>query len=910
MPPSRANGVRGCGRNALPQNDDRKDRDIDGAKAASAAKWSGVSAVVMALSQLLVNSVLARLVDPHEMGLVVIVNYFYVFVDVFVGLGLTAALIQRRQVTSRELASVHWANVMLVLIAFGLTTVLSGPIAGLLGAPDAQPLLIISALAFVVTSFGQASRAVLEKRLDFRPLGIADALFGATLFTVAVTLALIGVGAMSAAIALVAAASVRTTVFLLAARRVMRIRLHFRLSDTRRFFRYGVWQAFDGILNYTSNTLAGLATARVVSTAALGGFGNASNVGISIPSRLGPILTRVLFPYFSLIQHDRKRIEQDYLRMLTLFGITMGPLLACIAATASDVMTVVYGPTWTSFGPVLAILCLAGWIRALGYPVGSLLAATDNIPLGVRLNILLTAVNIPVILALTIFGGVEGAAWSMVAMGWVSYFAGYWCLRRVTGARFGDYVRATAPAFTLPIAPAVTVLLLGTVLGGLPLLLRLGIEVLGALVVLVIATCLSRDASVRYFTGVVRTLLVRPKRHRIAVLLPADERYDGTGGAVASWVRNTYSASEAPLDYAVFCPAGGGSFAARTGRVRLPVIDRVDALVRALARPIGRVTRRNPNGIVRVLGRGGRFWVWAVYPRVAAADIVHLHNEPSYAVMLRRLGYQGTIVLHMHNDAVAPVLALTGSGRQSVADVTAQIDAWIFCSEYLAESARNELELDGPITVAHNGATLPGATPSFHTAPHSPVRLAFAGRLIDEKGVVEAVRAAGALAARRPVILDIFGGKATGSSSGESAYTRDVRAAAAEVEADHPGTSIRVRGFVSPETLAHELAESDAFLYPCKWEEPFGMVILDAMNVGTPAVTVRRGGIPEIMTEASGGILLPADASAEDLADALEAILSDREYPKRRQAAYEVARRRFGWEQIADKLRSTLDALN
>ncbi|QOD10588.1 MOP flippase family protein [Rathayibacter toxicus] len=878
-------------------------------KAASAAKWSGVSAVVMALSQLLVNGVLARIVDPHQMGLVVIVNYFYLFVDVFVGLGLTAALIQRRQVTSRELASVHWANVLLVLIAFVLASGLSAPIAEALGAPDAQPLLVVSALAFVFTACGQASRAVLEKRLDFRPLGIADTLFGATLLVVAVVLALLGVGAMSAAIALVAAAAMRSLIFLLAARHIVRLRWHFRISDTRRFFSYGVWQALDGVLNYTSNTLAGLSTSRVVSTAALGGFGNASNIGISIPSRLGPILTRVLFPYFSLIQHDRRRIEQDYLKMLTLFGVTMGPLLACIAATASDVMTVIYGPNWTSFGPVLAILCLAGWIRSLGYPVGSLLAATDNLRLGVALNIGLTALNVPLILACTLLGGVQGAAWSMVAMGVISYIAGYWCLRRVTGARVSSYLRATAPAFILPIAPALVVLVLGVFLAEAPLPLRLALQIVAAVVTLAVAASMSRHESVRFFTGVVRGLIVRAPRYRIAVLLPANERFDGTGGAIASWVRNTYSVPEAPRDHAVFCPAGGGTFAAGTQRVRLPLIDRIDALVRALARPVGRAVKRNPNGIFRILSCGGRLWIWAVYPRVAGAESIHLHNEPSYAVQLRRLGYTGRIVMHMHNDAVAPVRVLTGRKMQT-SDVVGSIDAWLFCSEYLAETARRELGLDAPITVVHNGATLPGATPSFHSRPGTPARLSFAGRLIEDKGVLEAVLAVGALAQRMPVTFDIFGGKATGNSHGESPYIRQVRAAAAEITAAQPQSSIRLRGFVSPETLAEELAASDLFLYPCRWEEPFGMVLLDAMNVGTPAVAVRRGGIPEIVTTDSGGMLVGASATAEELATAMEAVLTDPEYAARRSAAFTVARQRFSWEQVADTLSEAFDALD
>ena len=880
-------------------------------KAASAAKWSGVSVVVTSASQFLVLAVLARILDKEAFGLASIVYLFYTFVDVFVGLGLTSALIQRRQVTSRELASVHWANIGIVVFAFGVIAALSGPITTLMNwPPAAQPLIVVSAFALAVTAPGQASRAVLEKRLEFRPLGIADSAFGILSFVVAVGLALLGFGAMSAAIGLVVGAAARTLVFVLSARRLARFRWHFRLADTRRFFAFGVWQALDGILNYVSNTLATFATGRFVSVAALGGFNSAYTIGVNIPSRLGPTITRVLFPYFSLIQHDRKRIEQDYLRMLTLFGVTTGPLLAGIAAASTDVMTLAFGPKFTSFGPVLAILCIAGWVRALGYPVGSLLAATDNLRLGVYLNIARTVVNIPLILVMAFFWGVEGAAWSLVVMGVVSYFLGYWCLWKVTGATFGAYFRATVPAFTLAILPVLGVLGTGWLLAGAPLLVRLIVQVVVAILALVLSAILSRDPSVRYFTGIVRTLVSRKRCPAVAVILPVTERYDGTGGAVASWTRNTYSQMPEDVDYAIFCPAGGGDYAGPTHRTRMPLYDGADAVLRALARIAGRITGKNPNGIMRVLSVGGRFWIWSLYPWVAGSAIIHLHNEPSYAVALRRMGYRGKIVLHMHNDAVQPVRNLTGGRRPrtTVAALEEDVDAWLFCSGYLAEDARRELALRGSLGVIHNGATSPDAKPSFH-APHHPVRLAYAGRLIEDKGVVEAVLAAGALATRMPVTMDIFGGKATGMSSGESPYTRRVRAAADEVNAAHPDSQVRIRGFVSPEVLAAELADSDVFVYPCRWEEPFGMVLLDAMNVGTPVVAAQRGGIPEIVTGDSGGSLVPPDATAEQIAGAIEGLVADPRYPQRREEAYRVASERFSWSQICARLREVLEKL-
>jgi len=179
--------------------------------------------------------------------------------------------------------------------------------------------------------------------------------------------------------------------------------------------------------------------------------------------------------------------------------------------------------------------------------------------------------------------------------------------------------------------------------------------------------------------------------------------------------------------------------------------------------------------------------------------------------------------------------------------------------------------------------------------------VAFAGRLIPEKGAIEALEAVAVLAARRRVVLQVYGGKAPGAAVGESPYTRRLRMRASEVEARHPESTVIVRGFVAPEIMTAELAESDVFLYPCRWEEPFGMVLLDAMTVGTPVVSIRRGGIPEIVDDAGGGVLLRAEATAEELAAAVEAVVDAPDYVERRAAARRLVESRFSWSAIAER---------
>lgn len=876
-------------------------------RALAATKWTTLSVVSGTLAQILQILILARILDKHDMGLVAIVTLLNSFLDIFIGLGLTNALIQRSRISSFALASVHWLNFGFSVVIFAVVVALSPFIAALLGAPDAALLISIGASAFLFTSWGQASRAMLEKRLLFKPLGVADTVFAISSVVVAVCLALLGLGAYSAAIAVVVAALGRTLVFVTAGRRFFTLRWRMRMQETRRFLSFGIFQSLDGILNYVGNTLSSISTGSFVSTAALGGYNLAFNVGVSIPGRINPIITRVLFPYFTLIQDDSDKLRQNYLRMITLCGLASVPLLVGVAFTAEDVMTIAFGAQWSGFGLVLSLLAIAGMLRALGNPMGSLLQATDNVRVGLYFNIARTAVNIPLVIVLTAVWGITGAAWSMVIIGLLSYVIGYLCLTFVTKTSIGAYLRATGTPFLVSIPLGVVVAVLGIALADSPQFVRFPLQIAGGVIALVLTLLVSKDPTVRMFMDAVRAKIGRSGSARVAVLLPVEERFDGTGGAVATWVKQAYSRAGESIPYRIYSPAITGDYSAGLSVAPLHGYQAGDRLLRVLARIVGRAVKRNPNGLLRAVSLSGQFWVWWCRPALAAAEIVHIHNRPGYAVQLRRGGYTGRIIVHMHNDAVTSVESYLAQqkGRVSAKDVVAAVDAWAFCSDFLLQQAAATYPIAAVSSVLYNGATVDAVAPDPRAVGET-ISAVFAGRLIPEKGVLEAVLATEIACETVPTSLSIFGGKATGQSSGTSPYIEEVRREADRINARFGREVIRIPGFVAPAVLLAAMAEAHVFLYPCRWDEPFGMVLVDAMSVGTPAVASARGGIPEIVTHGVDGALVPAEADTAQVARAMLELCSSTDYPRIASAATLKARGTFSWNVIADEMLALL----
>ena len=51
------------------------------------------------------------------------------------------------------------------------------------------------------------------------------------------------------------------------------------------------------------------------------------------------------------------------------------------------------------------------------------------------------------------------------------------------------------------------------------------------------------------------------------------------------------------------------------------------------------------------------------------------------------------------------------------------------------------------------------------------------------------------------------------------------------------------------------LAGARCLLFPIRWEEPFGMVVIEAMACGTPVVALRAGSVPEVVVDGVTGLI-------------------------------------------------------
>jgi spore coat protein SA len=127
------------------------------------------------------------------------------------------------------------------------------------------------------------------------------------------------------------------------------------------------------------------------------------------------------------------------------------------------------------------------------------------------------------------------------------------------------------------------------------------------------------------------------------------------------------------------------------------------------------------------------------------------------------------------------------------------------------------------------------------------------------------------------------------SSFGEGQETEYIRA----LKAASPAT-VQFLPYRSGAALGDLFREANMFCSPSVWEEPFGLVNVEALASALPVVSTHSGGATEIL--ANGGGIMVERGSAVQLASALRRLAEDPELRNRLgRQGYAAFRERFTW---------------
>jgi len=254
-------------------------------------------------------------------------------------------------------------------------------------------------------------------------------------------------------------------------------------------------------------------------------------------------------------------------------------------------------------------------------------------------------------------------------------------------------------------------------------------------------------------------------------------------------------------------------------------------------------------------------------------DVIHSNNLSGLTTAIWRVGAQlGIPVLHTIHDyyLTCPRCSRFNKGKSCEHTCTScsllsyhrrRATHWLSAVVGVSQrvlSIHTDLGMfaDTPIrTVIHNASTAPPSAPHFRPLCTSEVTFGFIGRLTEEKGIENLMRALATLPRER--FKTLIAGRVSDSEQ------RRLRAIA-------PDARVEFMGFVSPDDFYRAV---DVVIAPSIWHDPGPLVVADAKAAGRPLLGTRFGGMPEAIEDGVTGWLTDADPTS--LADSMLSIAAD-----------------------------------
>jgi len=350
--------------------------------------------------------------------------------------------------------------------------------ASFMRTPQLMLVLFAFAPCLLLRSAGITPRAMLQRSMDFRKLGIIDSVATTSGGVLGVLVALAG-GSYWSVVVQIAGIDVVGLLVLLVFGAGLWPNLHFRL--VREIAAFSGRAFFAGLLiGSVSRNIDNLLVGRFQGPLALAFYGLAYRL-LLLPVQLAVgTVGAVLFPAFARLAHDLTALGAEMARATRALAALSVPPMALVAAAAPQLVAVIFGPQWQPAIPIVQVLAIAGALQAIYQPsTGPLLLGLGHAVLNLRYAWLTTVVATVGIVAGLPFGplgvaiGYSAATGLLVPVEWLirRHLLGTTVRRQVTSLMPAVHIAIWVAAGYLLIAAAIphhkiVVLILGTVLAG------------------------------------------------------------------------------------------------------------------------------------------------------------------------------------------------------------------------------------------------------------------------------------------------------------------------------------------------------------------------------------------------------------------------------------------------------------
>ena len=356
--------------------------------------------------------ILARILAPHDVGLMGIALLTMATLGTFSQTGFQKALIQKKEDIESYLDAVWTVLILRGFIIFTILYLIAPYVAIFFNTPEAKPVIQVIGLSALLQGFTNIGVIYFKKELEFNKEFVYQ--FAGTLadFIVAVSAVLILKNVWALVFGLLAGNTARCFISYLI--HPYRPHLSADLGNAKELFVFGKWVLGSSILIFLITQGDDIFVGKLLGATALGFYQMAYMISNLPSTEITHVISQVTFPAYSKLQGDIPKLRDAYLKVLQVTAFLSFPVAGLIFVLAADFTTIFLGGKWMPMVPAMQVLALWGLIRSIGATTGPIFQGVGRPGIATKLQFARLILLVIIIYPLTLKWGILGASLAVV----------------------------------------------------------------------------------------------------------------------------------------------------------------------------------------------------------------------------------------------------------------------------------------------------------------------------------------------------------------------------------------------------------------------------------------------------------------------------------------------------------------
>jgi PST family polysaccharide transporter len=405
---------------------------------------NAVSKYAYVLLTIVFTAVLSRILTPHDFGIVAIVTVFTAFFNLMADMGMGAAVVQDKTLTSDEINHIFTFSMYIAVVLLVVFCILGFPIAWFYHDRVYISICAILSLSLFFNTLNMIPNAILRKEKRFLLIGIRLIMVTIGTYGITIILALWGYKYYALVIQSVLSALL---VFFWNLRNVkLRFKIKIDFTAIKKIWGYSGYQFGFTFINYFARNFDNLIIGKIWGNVTLAQYDKAYRFMLFPVNNLTSVISSVLHPILSKYQDNLEYIYNKYLQIIKILSL-LGVFISAFCYWSSrEIIILVFGNQWHEAIGCFKYLSFSIWAQMVASSAGAIYQSIGNTKLMFISGLIHVSISVIAIITGILLGNLNAFA-ICVSIGFIfKFFVEYFFLiQKGFGKKIGFFLYNFVP---------------------------------------------------------------------------------------------------------------------------------------------------------------------------------------------------------------------------------------------------------------------------------------------------------------------------------------------------------------------------------------------------------------------------------------------------------------------------------